>query len=284
MFFITRYACFLFFIALTAAAANNARADECECPGKDLAKFNGGYTVKMTWYFSASMVQAARPNSPALICYKKSVLNKSNDTILNIRWDVAAFRRRLIPSRYTNDSCVTLPGLLSASPISGPLYYGISSDAYETTVQPPLDGWVAKETQSHAQIDEFPPLRSVFEFDVDRGQEGTVTIYSYVKEEGPKRRLIYEVEYGGNPAVNFLLNLPANAETENLPFLRPMLLKPRQLFSAYVEGPVTAQRAVVLISDIKDSKRGLAVETVGVYAPANGKRLNSDKMLMDFVQ
>jgi hypothetical protein len=246
----------------------------------------------MSWHFSASLVQGGRPNTPPLACYRRGVFNKSSATILNIRWDVAAFRRRMIPSQKILDSCSTLPGLLSDAPTAGPLYYGISSDTYDTTVLRPHEGWEQRDAQLvpeslAAQTDEFPPMRSVFEFALDEmGAEGTITIYSYVQvEAGPRFRLTYEIENRGPQAVDFVLNVPMTAEMEKLPFSRPTLVKSnsRMFFDSYVKSPITAQSALILVSDVKN-KQGFAAEPVGVYAPIDGKRSFSDKQLLESVQ
>jgi hypothetical protein len=73
---------------------------------------------------------------------------------------------------------------------------------------------------------------------------------------------------------------------QNLEILRPTFLKPnsRMFFESEVKSQVTAQTAMVLVSDAKDMKVGLAVETVGVYAPIDGKRRYSDGQLLDSVQ
>jgi hypothetical protein len=123
-------------------------AEECTCPGKVLAQYRGGDAAKIKWDFSASLAHEGKESQP-LICYRRSVANQSDEAILNIRWDVASYRRRVLPSRFTNDSCSTLPGELSTSPATGPLNYGISSEAYDTTVRPPRDGWTARTAEKH---------------------------------------------------------------------------------------------------------------------------------------
>lgn len=243
----------------------------------------------MGWRFSASIVQRGESSSPSLVCYRRGVYNDSNGTILNIRWDVAAFRRRMIASRQEHASCSMLPGLVSESPASGPLHYGISSDAFDTTVLPPREGWEQRAAQSEPQADEFPPIRSTFEFGLNTERaEATLTVHSYVTVANSRRRLVYEVENRGPAAVLFILNLPATSAMEaKLPFLqKPTLLESdsRRFFEADVEGRLTAQPATIIISDEKDPKMGLAADTVGVYAPVGGKRPFSDRLLLQSVQ
>src|ERR1700721_3008930 len=131
----------IFFVSMLGTLISTATfAEDCVCPGKLLFKHTGG-DENLGWYFSASLVQQGQANEQPIICYRRGVQSQSNQKILNIRWDVAGFRRLFFPSRFSNDSCSTLSGELGRSPVSGPLYYGISSDAFETTVTPPRDGW-----------------------------------------------------------------------------------------------------------------------------------------------
>jgi hypothetical protein len=272
--------------AISISIPNAAMSEGCECPGKQIVEYKGAPNIAIGWNFKAFLVEEGRPNSKPLICYRRSVTNNTDATALNIRWDVASFRRRIIPSKYIHDSCATLSGELSAAPLSGPLYYGISSDSHDTTVHPPREGWVQNAASSPAPG--FPPVRSVFELGLnDAGLESTIIVYSYVQFERQSARLIYEIENRSSEPVNFLLNLPISGSMVKLPFLNSVFLKSnsRTLFEANVDSPVAVQSAVVVIFDNqKDNKKGFATDIVGVYAPIDGKRQFLDETLLDIVR
>jgi hypothetical protein len=131
---------FVSFVVLSFGQAAHA-SHTCTCPGQALAGHKGGDRSPLAWSFDAFLVKEGTPNSPPLICYSRGVSNSSKLKVLNIRWEAASYFRRTIPGNDENYSCPTLPGELSASPKTGPLHYGISSEQYDTTVVPPKDGW-----------------------------------------------------------------------------------------------------------------------------------------------
>jgi hypothetical protein len=256
---------------------------ECVCPGMRLARDKGGDGAPLYWGFDAYVVQSGTVNSPPLICFKRVVTNASDLKVLNIRWDSAGFRRKMIPVKDSNSSCPTLSGELTDKPVLGPLYHGVSSDHYDTTVHPPRDGW----KQAAASLSDWPLIRSSFEVDINEKQFAEVIIYSSASTPDNKSfDLIYELENRGNAPIRLLLNLPvADAMEKDLPFINDFFFPPnsRKLFSSSVQRPIKIQTATAVISNA-ETKEGLAVDAVGVYAPIDGKRSYSDDQLYERVQ
>ena len=259
---------------------------ECVCPGKFLAETkHAGDDGNVSWHFSATLVEQGQANSQPIVCYQRGVYNRSNETILNVRWDVAGFRRRFLPKKYSNNSCSTLPGEMSGSPVSGPLDYGISLlTPPRPPLNPPREGWTTQKAVV-TQPTNLMPIRSVFEVGINgEGLESTIIVYSYVQNKDEKSfTLTYELENRGRSPVAFQINLPVVSSMDKLPFLEPMFLEAdsRIWFVADVVVPVAVQSALVLVSDPKTAKLGLATDVVGVYAPIDGKRRYSDETLLN---
>jgi hypothetical protein len=258
------------------AMCSVAQAD-CQCQGKQLIRYKGGDSAPLSWNYQAYEVTAGRADSPRLICFQRTVTNASQLAVTNIRWDVAAFRRRLIPAQKTNSSCPTIPAEISVSPMQGPLYHGVSSEHYDTTVNPPPDGW----KQAAASPSDWPLIRSAFQVSVSEDRWAEIAIYSSASTTDNKlTELRYEIESRGNVYVGVLLNLPvAQRMQKDLPFTTSSFaVSPK-----FVEGPVSVQTATAVIWNV-DTKEGLAVDIVGAYAPVEGKRSYSDEELYKRVQ
>jgi hypothetical protein len=79
---------------------------------------------------------------------------------------------------------------------------------------------------SATEFADWTPVRSVFEVALNpEGLEATVILDSYVQTSGKFTKLVYELENRGASPVQFLLNLPAIASMEKLPFLSSISLK-----------------------------------------------------------
>jgi hypothetical protein len=261
----------------------NLYAEQCECPGVQIAHYKGGDGAPLEWAFEAYKVEDGTADTPPLICFKRVVRNVSNLKALNIRWDVAGYRRRAIPGRDSNTSCPTLAALLTSTRVSGPLYHGVSSNQYDTTVHPPKDGW----KQASASLPNWPLIRSVFQVDVNDTLFADIVLYSSVSTDDNKLyHLTYEVESRENATIRLLLNIQTVGPMDkDLPFIDDFILPPnsRKWFRSTVGTPVNIQPATAVISNV-DTKEGLAVDVVGVYAPIEGKRRFSDQELYERVR
>jgi len=261
----------------------NLHGEECQCPGEQIADYKGGDATPLDWVFEAYKVEEGKAEAPPLICFKRVVANASNLKVLNIRWDVAGYRRRAIPKQDSNSSCPTLAGNLTARPVTDSLYYGVSSEHYDTTVHPPKDGW----KQVAASLPNWPLIRSAFEVDVNEFRFADIVVYSSVNTDDNKAyNLIYELENRGNASVGFLLNVPTVGPMDkDLPFVEEFFLpsNSRKLFRSTVQRPVSIQAATAVISNV-DTRESLAVDVVGVYAPVDGKRRYSDQELYERIR
>jgi hypothetical protein len=277
-----RLAIFFFCSLFTflAFCQTSLQAQECDCPGKRLDQFKGNHQAPLDWWFSTSVVREGRPDSQPLMCYSRTVYNFSDSPVVNVWWKIAGYARRMIPQHGKNSSCSLLPGELDPSPRPGPLYYGISSEHYDTTVRPPRDGWMQQAAAPSST--DMPLIRSTFDVNVG-DSSAQLVIYSSASTEDRKfYELKYEMENHGNVAVLMVVNLPmVGSMDKDLPFLSGFLMPPesRKTFFSKTFEPIDVQRATVLVLD--ENKKGLAADVVGVYAPIGGKRFLSDENLFD---
>ena len=173
-----RLAIFLFCSLFTflAFCQTSLQAQECDCPGKRLDQFKG------------------------------IVYNFSDSPVVNVWWKIAGYARRMIPQHGKNSSCSLLPGELDPSPRPGPLYYGISSEHYDTTVRPPRDGWIQQAAAPSST--DMPLIRSTFDVNVGDSSAQLVMYSSASTEDRKFYELKYEMENHGNVAVLMVVNLP----------------------------------------------------------------------------
>jgi hypothetical protein len=165
---------------------------QCECHGKLVANYDGGRNDPLRWFYNTYLVQEGRMNSQPLICYERTVINGSNANVLNILWNVAGYRRRSIPSKRLNSSCVTLAGEMALAPASGPLHYGVSSEQYDTTVHPPREGWLQAAA---TRPTDWPLIRSAFEVYVHDNLWAVITIHSSAAVFDDRTYILtYEIE------------------------------------------------------------------------------------------
>ena len=273
---------------LVIMSQSPARAQECDCPGTQIARFKGDHDTPLSWVFITSVVTEARSDVPPLMCYSRTVHNTSTAPVFNVSWKIAGYERRVIREQRPNSSCPQLSGFAESSPKSGPLYYGISSEHYDTNVLPPRAGWMqqaAAPTSTDLAISiDLHAVRSVFDVDtVDASTQ--LVVYSSASTDDRKfYQLKYEIENRGNVPVFMIVNLPiAGSMDKDLPFVSGFWIQPetRQTFYSKASEPVDVQRATVLVLD--QNKKGLAADVVGVYAPSNGKRFLSDESLFNEV-
>jgi hypothetical protein len=279
---VNKSAAVLFFFAVPILFSTTTSAQRCDCPGTQTAYFKGGDRAPLYWGFGTFFVQGGNQTSPALMCYSRLVWNASLLNVLNIKWEVAGYGRRSLPKQREDFSCRTLSGELSSTPKSGPLYHGISSQHYDTTVHPPKDGW--QQAAASSRPSDLPPVRSALDVSVEEQSSAGIVIYSSASTpDGKFFYLTYEVENRGNAFVRLLVNMPiVESMIDELPFINNLPLPPKSRvdFLSKVYMPVSVQPATVLISDEK-TDQGLAVDVVGVYAPIEGKRRHSDESLFD---
>jgi hypothetical protein len=91
-------------VLLCFLASSLANAEDCKCPGRALKAYNGADDT-LGWRYSASLVQQDRTDGSSLVCYEREIQSKVTTPILNVKWDVAAFRRHFVPARHGYVSC-----------------------------------------------------------------------------------------------------------------------------------------------------------------------------------
>jgi hypothetical protein len=201
------------------------------------------------------------------------------------RWLV--YQRTAIAAKTTRPSCVDFAGEMKAAPDQGPLNFGVSSQAYDTTVWPPKSGWLPKSAEARAVS--FEPLRSEFWFDSRTNKDGelaksVVVIKSsaYYDESQKSGYVAFNIENQGNADVAVSLNIPLDVTTEK--FIRPVEYSFREKPTTYkipiTESPELKMSTIIFYS-LEDGKASsvAALETAGLYVPAKGKMRFLDEQL-----
>jgi hypothetical protein len=197
------------FVTLFAAIAYAQTTPGCSClTGTKLYTNDGGDGRPLRWKFEA---YRKNQGEHQLICYVRDVENRSDDAVRDVLWDVAGYRRDGIRAHMALPSCVDYAGEMKSSPVQGPLYHGVTSQAYDTSVRPPEAGWVPRKDASAAS-DTPPPLMSDFVFDT-RGKDGLlqashVRIESSASFDGKVGFFSFDVTNDGLATVGVFINMP----------------------------------------------------------------------------
>jgi hypothetical protein len=155
---------------ILVGAASDAQSPSCGCPNaRPIQARAEGDGSPLNWAFSAILRAApSDPSRPRIICYYKMVENRSAQEVRDILWRVAGYQRTVIPPNSSRPACVDFAGEIKTAPEQGPLNFGTSSQAYDTTVWQPATGWLPKSTAT--ETTSFEPLRSQFSFDTETKQ------------------------------------------------------------------------------------------------------------------
>src|SRR4029077_4940011 len=163
-------------------------------------------------------------------------------------------------------------------------YHGVSSQDYDTAVQPPELGWLPTKSASIAS-EGTPALTSDFVLD-SRGKDGRlqvshVRIESAASYDGKFGIFVFDVVNDGAGVLGVLLNIPSLPEMyKEVPIVeKPFFFKPKQRITfkiALQERPEFVPATVVFYGE--DGTQA-ALETAGFYAPSNGKPIRSDDEL-----
>src|SRR6516225_9609707 len=117
------------------------------CSGQSVYSNSGGEETHLTWKFDAFQ-KNTNATDQKVICYIRNVVNHSASEVRDVRWDVARYRRDVIPANTARPSCNDYVGEINPRLEQGPLHHGVSSQAYDTTVRPPESGWLTKQAQA----------------------------------------------------------------------------------------------------------------------------------------
>jgi hypothetical protein len=283
-------------LAMLIAAANG---QDCKCLGTSKASYTGGAGDPLKWIFEAYLIRPGSQDRPALLCYHKNVTNDQDQDVRNINWQVASYFRYIIPKKRSSPSCPTIPGEMNPE-INGPLYYGVTKQAYDTTVRQPKDGWNGKAELQR----EFPPLHSQFviqvattKLEANEIRYGTARIdltslveLSYDATFPPGNRvymLTYRIENNGDWPIGISANLPATPTMlKDVLIISSRIFVPPGKFASYTtstSGPVLARTATLAFMSAEDNQTA-AIESAGFYVPADGKKLRSDEDFWKSIQ
>jgi hypothetical protein len=270
---------------LLSAVAYGQSIPTCSCPvtASALYRNEGGDSSPLFWKFEAYQKTPAGGQIKQVICYVRHVENRSTDQVRDVLWDIAGYRRDVIPAGAPRPSCTDYAGEMKTAPDQGPLYFGISS-RYDTAVTPPESGWVTTK-KAEATFETSPPLRSDFILDT-RGKDGRllpshVMIESAASYDGKIGFFSFDIINDGERSVGIFLNVRAVPEMykDVPPIERPVYLKPKErvIFkTAVAERPEFSPATIIFYGE--DGKQA-AMETAGFYVPISGTQMKSDEEL-----
>jgi hypothetical protein len=165
----------------------------------------------------------------------------------------------------------------------GPLYHGLSSEADNTTVRPPEDGWLVKKVE--AVFENSPPLKSDFTLDT-RGKDGRLRLSHVIIEssaafDGKIGFFSFDIVNDGEGAVGVFLNIRALPEMyKYVPAAEgPFYLKPKERVTFKTSVPDRPQFAPATVVFYSEDGSQAALDTAGFYVPATGKVMKSDEEL-----
>ena len=267
---------------LIIGATSDAQSPSCSCgPGTEFVARADGDASPLEWAFSAVQKDPGSPDRARLICYKKLVENKSGDEVRDIYWRVAGYKRAFIPPSAARPSCVDYRGEIKSAPENGPLNFGTSSQAYDTTVWPPVSGW--KTDAASSEAGSFLPLKAEFLFDI-RGEKGghseshiVITSSAFYDTKEKTGTVIFDINNEGNSDVGMFMNIPIPQK----PFYPKGMVSPyvsiahkQTTFKIPVDEPPRFKPTTIIFYDTDGQIA--ALETAGLYVPASGKPLYSD--------
>jgi hypothetical protein len=263
-----------------------ARSEDCKCSGSPTSTpYNGGDGQPLKWLYSPHIVSSPPPPGQKILCYLKQVTNPSSADVRDVRWEVASFFRRIVPKGSSPTSCPEVAGDTKPAPTNGPLNYGPSSEAYDTTVLQPKDGWVQSASNSIGESNGPGAVRvaggevkTVLSFYIDDQQGPTpahLTIGSYSKTDHDKNYFAYFVQNDSDVALAVLVNLSAtSAVLEKVPMLqRQLWMKPREkrIFEAFAVGRNSLERAAIVVFDA--NKNISAIDSATFYTVPGKKEV-----------
>jgi hypothetical protein len=227
---------------------------------------------------------SAPGNGQSLICYFKQVSNKGNLDVRDVRWEVANYFRKILPKGASSSSCPEIGGDTKPVPTNGPLNYGPSSDAYDTTVLQPKDGWgQSASNSSGASIGTngvvSNNLSTELTFYVDDQQGDPVlarlAINTSDLSSGDKSLIMYNIWNDSKATLGVLVNLTATPAVLNeVPMLqRPFWIKSGNKFSfkAPAEGKTSAEQAAIVVYD--ERKNIVAIDSAAFYTVPGKKEV-----------
>lgn len=227
------------------------------------------------------------PPAQKLVCYFKQVSNYGDTDVRDVRWEIASYFRRIIPKGASSASCPELAGETKPNPTNGPLHFGPSADAYDTTVLQPKDGWESASNSSSddravARIDDGKLNAAISFFVDDKGGKpmpARLVLGSSAKSDGGKSYFTYFVSNDSEATLAVLVNLSAtSAVLEKVPMLQQMFwLEPgeKRVFDATADGPKSIERAAIVVYD--RNKNVSAIDAAAFYT-VPGKKAFSDEM------
>lgn len=265
-----------------------AEAQECQCSGKQIELYSGGDGKPLEWRFQVYLVSDGLGSQPKKLCYYKEVVDKSNVDARDVRWEVASYYRRLIKKGSLSSSCPEVEGGAKSTPTNGPLYFGPSSNGYDTTVIQPSTGWEtsASNDGSNAGPGNITMTELAFDQETESGSIVTSRISFTTSFKSGKEAVInYSVENQSDTAYSVLVNLTANKMVlAKIPLIQRRLELPAHAKGSFVvadDAQVTSEPAEIVVYDT--TGRISAIDS-GSFYTFKGEKERSNRSFWDDIK
>jgi hypothetical protein len=262
-------ACFCFASSMSAIVY----AQSCTCDGQLMRRFHDGDGDPLSWTYSGYLVLPGNGQHPVRICYLREVENNTDQEVRDIYWPIAGYFRRVLQKRAKR-SCPEVDGDPKPDATTGGLFFGASSQSYDTTVIEPKDGW--RSQYAGGQITEYQAIRNQFDVDNQGPEEklspGVLTLWSTAKPGTESGTTIvgYDVTNESDKHVGIRINIPATDEMlKDMPIIgKPIWLPPRghRTFKSVISGEVVSKIAEILIID---PDKNFVIDIAGLYSAKN---------------
>jgi hypothetical protein len=256
--------------AVLLFAALPTLAQTCTCSGTEKSRFHGGDSKPLTWRFVAKLLQSGTADAPPLICYERSVVNKSKIEVRNVRWEVANYYHYIIPANSPREVCQPLPGEMKKVPVSGLLFHDSTSEGYDTTVRQPLNGWPSqrKEAENITHKKNLPRLEANFIVDLPGvGKNANIYFASTADLKSEDTSFDYLLKNSGTTDVFIAADLPI-AMSKEVPIAQkgfPIKAGKAVQFKTSLKGRPKANPATLVV--YASGVGIVAIETVALYLP-----------------
>jgi hypothetical protein len=208
----------------------------------------------------------------------------------DVRWEVASYYRRLIKKGSLSSACPEIEGGAKPAPTNGPLYFGPSSDGYDTTVVQPNNGWETAATNegSSGQSSSGNTATTQLSFDQD-SEGGAVTtariVFTNSFKDGKEPTISYSVENQSDMTFSVLVNLGASKMMlAKIPLVQRPLELPahtRKDFVVSDEDKVTSESAEIVVYDARG--RISAIDS-GSFYTFKGVKERSDRSFWEDIK
>jgi hypothetical protein len=264
-------ACFGFACSICAIV----HAQGCICDGQLTARFHDGDGDPLSWTYAEYLVLPGNGQHPARICYLREVENRTDNEVRDIHWPIAGYFRRFL-QKGVKRSCPEVDGDPKPEPTMGGLFFGPSSQSYDTTVIEPKEGW-RNQFAAGSSIREHQAIRNQFDLDnrgpEERGNPGVLTLWSTAKAgtETGSITVGYDLTNESDRDVKIRIDVFATDQMlKDMPIIgNPISIPARghRTFKSVISGEVVSRVGEIVIIDT--SQKNFVIDIAGLYTAKN---------------